>query len=313
MYASHVTPTDHGYINTGEGVTASVQSPAAGEIVNISAFPRPNDFFVTIWHSCTISTIYIHLTDLAPEIRDQVGNLEPGGNWYGNAANPLRVAAGQVIGTMRRSVDFSVQNTNTILPGFVIPAHYSEAWKIHTADLFDYFQEPLRTTLRGKSERTIEPVSGKIDYDIDGRLVGNWFVEGTGGYSGGPGDYWLTHLAIAYDHISPDIVLISIPNSGINDADVCNVCGNVYGVKGNGPNPAHVNVATGLVTYELVARKHVTDPRTGANVTVVDESKTLGVFLAQMLADRRIKVEVFPGKTAGEVSGFTSNSRIYER
>jgi len=314
MNGSHVTPTDHGYINTGEGVTASVRSPAAGEIVDIGAFPRPNDFRVTIWHSCTVSTIYIHLTDLAPDIRAHVGNLPPGNNWFGDDRNPLYVTAGQNIGTMRRSVDFSVHDTNVILSGFVTPSlYYGEAWKIHTVDLYDYFAEPLQTVLRGKSERTVAPIGGKIDHDIDGRLVGSWFLEGAGGYNAEPGDYWLSHLAIAYDHVTPTLIQISDPRAGINDQAVCNVCFNVYGVKGNWPDPANVSVASGPVKYELTAREHINNPRTGGQMTVNDESRILGVFLAEMISDRRIRVEVFPGKLANEVSGFTSAARMYQR
>jgi len=301
MDGSHVTPTDHGYINTVEGTTESVRTPAAGEIVDIGAFPRPNDFRVTIWHSCTVSTIYIHLTDLAPEIVAHVGDLQPGDNWFADASNPLYLAAGQAIGTMSRSVDFSVHDTNVILSGFVTPSlYYGEAWKIHTVDLYDYFVEPLRTVLRGKSERTVAPIGGKIDHDIDGRLVGNWFLEGTGGYSGESGDYWLSHLAIAYDHVNPDLIRVSVPSSGIDDSAVCNTCFNVYGVKGNTPDPADVTPASGVIKYELEGRGYYV-------------GQSLGVFLVQMLGDRRIKVEVYPGKTSSEVSGFTEAANIYER
>jgi len=33
--------------------------------------------------------------------------------------------------------------------------------------------------LYGKNPRTVEPRGGKIDFDIDGVLSGNWFLEGT--------------------------------------------------------------------------------------------------------------------------------------
>ena len=62
----------------------------------------------------------------------------------------------------------------------MIPEHYAgEIWKIHTADPLNYYT----TELKGKRfQNTFEqqPISGKIDYDIDGKLVGNWFQEGTG-------------------------------------------------------------------------------------------------------------------------------------
>ena len=38
-----------------------------------------------------------------------------------------------------------------------------------------------------------------------------------------------------------------------------------------------------------------------------------GTVLMQLIADRRLKVEVFPGNRAEEVDGFTAAAVIYER
>ena len=38
-----------------------------------------------------------------------------------------------------------------------------------------------------------------------------------------------------------------------------------------------------------------------------------GVVLLQMLENRLLKVEVFPGNTSSEIEKFTSNATIYER
>lgn len=38
-----------------------------------------------------------------------------------------------------------------------------------------------------------------------------------------------------------------------------------------------------------------------------------GVVLVQMISDRKIKFEAFPGKTASQVNSFTNNAKIYER
>ncbi|MFC1944114.1 hypothetical protein ACFLX5_01230 [Chloroflexota bacterium] len=35
-----------------------------------------------------------------------------------------------------------------------------------------------------KNIRQVEPPGGKIDHDVYGRLIGNWFVKGTNGYQG---------------------------------------------------------------------------------------------------------------------------------
>ena len=180
--------------------------------------------------------------------------------------------------------------------------------------MFDYFESGIEGQLENKSLRTAAPVGGKIDYDINGRLLGNWFREGTDGYKGNGSDctYYECHLAIVYDNVQPSLIRIAIPNSGI-DSSLCNVCFSVYGVKGNTPDPANVSVQTGLLEYELVGYTKTGAERHGVSSTVNNDNNILGVFLVEMLTDRRIKVEVFPGKTASQVDGFTGAAKIYER
>ena len=38
-----------------------------------------------------------------------------------------------------------------------------------------------------------------------------------------------------------------------------------------------------------------------------------GVVLFQLIEDRKLKVEIFPGKEGSEVNGFTEDAKIYER
>jgi len=45
--------------------------------------------------------------------------------------------------------------------------------------------------------------------------------------------------------------------------------------------------------------------------STADESE--GVALVEMIGDRTVKVEVFPGLTPDEVVGFTDAVRVYER
>ena len=145
-------------------------------------------------------------------------------------------------------------------------------------------------------------------------MVGNWFREGTNGYKGSGSDctYYECHLAIVYDNVVPNLIRIAIPNGGI-DTSLCNVCFNVYGVKGNSPDPVNVDIKTGILKYELVGFQFTGNERHGIRSAVNNDDNSLGVFLVEMLSDSRIKVEVFPGKTINEVSGFTSAAKIYER
>ena len=43
------------------------------------------------------------------------------------------------------------------------------------------------------------------------------------------------------------------------------------------------------------------------------DSSYEGVVLLQMLEDRLLKAEVFPGKTSDEIENFTSKATVYER
>jgi hypothetical protein len=72
--------------------------------------------------------------------------------------------------------------------------------------------EPLRTKLLSFNPRKAKPLGGRIDHDIDGKLVGNWYREATGGYAGlnRRWDYWVGHLTFAYHHVDPSQVIISI-------------------------------------------------------------------------------------------------------
>ncbi len=319
MAGSHVTPTDHLYITHDQwgddNVDIDVVAPADGRLIHLGRMPGSfgrEDYFVTIAHSCTMLTIYIHAGALAPKIVKVVGTLEPGENWYGE----ISLLAGEpVTKASKWTLDYMVADSNTMLTGFVVPEHYQdESWKVHIVDPFDFYLEPLKSILLSKNPRTAEPRGGKIDYDIDGRLVGNWFLEGTEDYSGGDlksqgGEYWRGHLAFAYDYIEPSQIRISVGADVGIPADACNVCMGVYGIRSNSPNPADIGVESGLVKLELVTR--IMEPDNP--VTYNQEDEVLAVLLVQMIEDRTIRFEVFPNKTGSQVNSFTEKATTYHR
>ena len=319
MSGNHVTPVDHIYIaHDSPGIPGHgyvVRMPADGIIVQVDRMPdasRP-DYRIVIAHSCRIFTTFIHTGEPNPELTALTGELDLGSNWFG--AFPLK--AGDILANAStNTMDFMVHDQEVTLPGFIVPESYTgEDWKIHTLDPFDFYDEPLRSQILVFNQRTAEPVGGKIDYDIDGRIVGNWFVKGTGGYrnggavSAGYENYWETHLAIAYHYIDPTTLIVSIgADVGIAD-DACNACDGAYGIKGNSPDPATIGVADGLVKYELIGRIR---PERNAP-TFNDESNSIGVFLVEMIDDRSIRVEVFPSVLPAGVSGFTDAAVVYTR
>ena len=116
-----------------------------------------------------------------------------------------------------------------------------------------------------------------------------------------------------YDSIDPLEIVISTGDFG-GAADS-------FGIKSNIPDPASVGAASGLIKYELVHYDFYKDGQQwntyqkgfAKNLKAVNENDVQGTMLVQVLTDRNIKVEVFVGKTASQVTGFDSNAIVYER
>ncbi len=318
MVDAHVTPIDHQYyvpkdLNAGR-YRYDVRAPADGAIVHIQRRTvfvgdvsdpgkTTDDFRLVIEHSCTFWTYYDLITQLDKTILDQTGG-EPS-RMGPPTLTRIPVKAGQVIGKVgAQTLDIGTVNAEVTLPGFIVPAHYDrEPWKIHTVDPFDFFDEPLKSQLLALNPRKVKPYGGRIDYDIDGRLVGNWFRENSNGYAGASGDPrpWSGHLSVVYHHIDTSKVVVSLGDFNGRSRQ--------YFVKGNAPDPATVSTATGPAKYELI---QMNLGQTG-QVYNLDTTRVMGVILAQLVADRKLKVEAFPDKSAASVTGFTSAARVYER
>lgn len=320
----HVTPIDHQYwiptVSYEDNAPYNVHAPAVGRIVHIQHMeqfigeaagpnaPKIDDYRIILDFTCDFYAIYIHVKELSPRIQSITGQIS------GNKQVNIPVEEDEVIGKVGKSFDFSVHDKNVTL-GFIVPKHYEgEPWKIHTADPFDYFTEPLRSQLLAKNLRSVAPLGGKIDYDIDGRLIGTWFKEGTNGYEGiNQQRYWEGHLSFLYESIDPSHTVVSTGDfNGRSEA---------FGIRGN-PDPASVSVTTGLVKYELVHYDLYKDGQLWnyyqnggfvKGLKAANQDEVQGTMLVQMISDRRIKVEIIAGKTASEVSGFTSNAIMYER
>jgi len=248
MSGEHVTPTDHQYwapVGFEHGLDPfadielfDVYSPADGVIINVEKMGGPDDYRMVIEHSCDFYSIFIHLKTLAPKIASELSFS--GRNSYGR----IPISAGEVVGTLGlRAVDFSVHDATKRLPG-LINEYSGEPWKIYTADPFDYFEEPLRSQLMAKSLRSVEPIGGKIDYDIPGKLIGNWLRVGRNPQKM---EYWEDNLAVAYDHIDPSQIRVSFGDYKGEERQ--------FGVLGNSPDPKDIGIGE-RVTYELVRFDH---------------------------------------------------------
>lgn len=321
MASGHVTPSDHLYLIPKEpkekGTRYDVLAVADGHIVVLQWRPNPKggqpdptvfdravDLKVVIEHAATCWSYVDHLVEVDPAIMKQVKDeVKPGQPFH------LRVPvkAGQVIGKVGyQTFDFALIDTTVTRKGFVVPDRFlgRDPWKVHTVDPFDYIAEPLRGKLLALNPRKVEPFGGRIDYDIDGRLVGNWYREKTGGYAGLNRriDYWVGHLAIVPHYIDPTQVIVSLGDFEGRPRQ--------FQVKGNSPDPAKVSKTDGVVKYELISPK--IDDKSGKPLPGVRE-QVVGVVLVQVLDGQQLRVEVFPGKTAGEVAVFTKSALTYER
>jgi hypothetical protein len=321
MIGSHVTPIDHQYyvsydfqLGDSVAVDIDVYSPGNGTVTSIQHMdvaagdsPLPvDDFRITIQHTPTISSYYIHIDELS----EKLSAVDPGLGKY--ASVNVEVSAGEVIGKYGGSVDYNIVDEDVELP-FINPESYeNEPWKIHCSDPFGYFNDEIKNQMIEKCLRIDEPIGGKICYDIDGRLVGTWFEEGTNGYAGAdPERYWAGHLSVVYDIVDPDAILISI-GTFVDKADQ-------FAVKGNSPDPANISVNDGLVIYELTDYEYYKNGTLWDKKSLVQGLKLQngesirGTILLQLIEDRKLKVEIVPGEIASQVTGFTDNAKFYER
>jgi hypothetical protein len=319
MIHAHVTPSDHLSIQPKDRRAAKghypIVAPASGFIVDLHRPPSGNpdpgiraysgDFRIIIEHSGTCYSWFGLVDRLDKSVIDAIGGEPKAGPPVGVR---VPVKAGQTIAWSGGShgVDYTLIDTEKTLKGFIDINQFRrrDPWKPHVVDPFDYMDEPLKSRLLKLNPRTAKPRGGKIDYDIDGRLVGSWYERDTGGYAGKDRrlDYWVGHLAFAYHHIDPAKIVVSIGSFDGRPRQ--------FWVKGNGPDPAKVAQAEGMVKYELV---YAAIDNAGRPYEGIDTNRVHGVVLAQVLPDRQVKVEIIPGKTAQEATAFSKNAKVFER
>lgn len=317
----HVDPIDHQYWNPPNSLSweeaqnspemYEIKAPADGYVTRVSRFEDGPYRFV-LEFSDDVYSIFMVVYNLTSKLLSD-GPLDPGDSYTAN----VEVSAGETIAYIKNHpFDFSLHDERVNLLGFPYPEDYeSYGWKVHTVDPFEYYEEPLRTQLREKSLRKVEPVAGKIDYDIPGKLVGTWFIEGSSAYrmTGEPSDDHKMLLSIVYDYIDPNHIVISF---GDYEGE-----SRPFGVKGNSPDPKDIGISSGMTKYELVEYVHwqgedpmlVVGPDPTKSIEVRNNDEVHGTVLFELLEERKLKMEIFPSMTAAEVSNFTDDAFIYFR
>ena len=327
---SHVTPTDHQYIIpkgtkggsivTDEPEKYAILAPTDGFIVNVELFKEPvessyrkdpyaNNYLVVFEYSCDFYTRLIHIDTLSNEVSSQVKFDDP--NSQHPYAHPrIAVKEGEVIGTVGpHSFDFQIMDTTYKNKDILMPQNI-DPWTSVTVDTFDYVSDSLKNELLKKNLRTKPPLGGKVGYDKEGTLLGNWFKVGRDKQK--RDEYWTQNLSIVYDHIDDSQIRVSFGDFGGYPK--------AYGVKGNSPDPKDITKDSGAVKYELYKFDyHDSSGKVWDTINYIqglvakNTSEMAGVVLFEIQNDGKLKLETFPGKSADQVSGFTSNAKLYER
>lgn len=345
MVGGHVTPIDHQYylgpdINSLRD-TYDVVAPADGWLVSIQHRgqnyntpphtknqPSSDEYRMVFAHSCSFLT-YV---DLVTSIDDHIKAQWPGWDPHDTKGfKPIKIKQGEVIGHIGgQTLDFAVWDLSQKPLGFIdTSAYQGESWKIFTAPTTKFLDPSIKAQVIAKYLRTVEPIDGKIDYDQDGKLIGTWFLKGTNGYQGtaqpGTPGYWAGHLSFAPNYIDPTKFIISMGNYpgqlsyGNNNGNPPGANAQQFGVVGNTPDPATVSVSSNLVKYELVQQSLILPDgqryggQFATGITAQNSSDVQGVVLVQLTQARELKFEVFPGKTAAQVTGFDSGAKTYTR
>jgi len=280
----HVFPTDHIYLDYSHQESLPVRAAASGRIFAIREQIR-DDFKIEVQVNERFSYYIAHV-------------LPVKGLGVGSA-----VKSGEVIGyTSGRSLlDFGCVDSEMTLKGFVNPDRYPLS-TVHCVSPLKLYDDPLRSQLYSKVLRDSADKDGRIDYDIAGRLVGNWFLEGlsVAESSRGSPATWAKQLAFAYDVHEPNARCVSIGGTAAPAG--------LYWLSADSPDPAKINMKSGLVKLIL------TDPMPqDADSSHRKPTSAVGVLLAQMLTPSRVKVEFFPSQSGEGTMGFTESARIYER
>src|SRR3989344_8862542 len=217
MVGGHVIPTSHQYLEPWDrtlgrdkyevraamdatlfSISRRAQNVESGEV-------RPEEFQLWFAISCTHFYYCDLMTSLSPDLR-KIFDQEKRQDDY--AYVNIQVKAGQVVGKIgAQTLDYGVWDTE--LPpaaGILVPEHYGwDGFRPYLADPLNYYDTELKKVVLSKYVRIAEPISGKVDYDIDGKLIGGWFLEGTGELTGGTTqNYWVGHLAIAPEYLDPN-------------------------------------------------------------------------------------------------------------
>ncbi|MDO8509738.1 MAG: hypothetical protein Q7S24_01190 [bacterium] len=326
MVGGHVIPTSHQYLEPWDRTLGrdkyEVRAAMDATLYSISRRAqnvesdevRPEEFQLWFAITCTHFYYYDLMTSLSPELQ-KIFDQEKRPDDYAYVNVPVK--AGQIVGKIGgQTLDYGVWDTELPpAPGILVPEHYEwDSFRFYLADPLNYYTDELKKIMLSKYVRTAEPISGKVDYDIDGKLIGGWFLEGTGNLTGGNFQkYWAGHLAIAPEYLDPSVYLISVGDFAGEAKQ--------FSISRKSPDPKNVGIDTGMVKYDLLPWQYLKLDGTlwdwrqfTKGVKIVNDGyRGLGCVVVQMLEASKLKFEGFKNKKCAQVDGFTDAAKIYER
>jgi hypothetical protein len=317
----HPTPVSHQYWNPRMDVLAEVRSPTGGNIVSLfnrglavtegsygGATGQDYEVQYVIEVSCDFFLILDHVLDVPERIRAALGNRL-------GLTTRIPVLPGEVLGHHPdgHKVDFAIVD---IARGEVDGLYDGEVFKFFQRDSFEYFDEPLRSSLEEMSLQVLAPRGGTFLYNVNGTAQGSWFQEDTNGYAGNPdsltSSYFAGHMSLVSDNIDSSQLRVAI-GDGFEGHETARV----WGVTGDTPRFDTVTPATGPVTYELrevlPCDGSSFDDAIGRAKVILCNFGTRGTLLIEVLDDQSMRVEAFLSGSPVSGPAFTENARVYVR
>lgn len=257
-----------------------------------------DDLTLHIYLSKTEEMHYGHLGKLAPEILEQAPNLVKGST-ENRVSIPIKM--GQIVAYIGVHPGFDIGYIDTKSePYFANPDRYDASYR-SAKPFTDNLLPGLRDEIWKINPRTVEPRGGKINYDEEGAISGNWFLEGyVADY-----DDWSNQLIIAYHERWADRITISDASPTLyGPQNPSERRTSLWWIIGNTPAPEEVSQSTGLTKYNVTAPY---------NISATNNPDSEGTVLIEMIAVDRLKFEFVEGKLPDEVEGFSENAKVYER
>jgi len=258
-----------------------------------------DDYSLEIYLTKTAKMHYGHLSELAPKILEAAGTINYGRGVENRVKIPIK--EGQILAYVGRHPGFDIGLTDLKRQAyFANPSRYTPEY-MGSLPFTEFLTSALREKIWEINPRTAEPRGGKVAYDVEGTLSGNWFLLGTTSLT-----EWSKQLVIAkHEHWAERITIMDGSPLFDGDGKLNNgVPPNLWWLVGNSPDPKTITSASGKVKFKVAEWWKLQ-----ANENWPAE----GTVMFEISNNQQLKFEFFKEQLPDEVNDFTNSVRIYER